>query len=132
MHDCIKQDALFEGYELVVRDIAICIRLIDIFMEHDPVYKTWLHRSYSGKLRFIKREDGLYEMDETDKKPVADVPVYVNVRNERRFFRNTPISDALAKGDRDGAIRYTVSLRIQKALHLYHLIREYHLFEWWD
>ncbi len=101
-------------------------------MEHDPVYKTWLHRSYSGKLRFIKREDGLYKMDETDKKPVADVPVYVNVRNERRFFRNTPIKDALAKGDRDGAIHQTVSLRVQKALHLYHLIREYHLFEWWD
>ena len=132
MHDCIKREGHLENNAIVVRDIAICIRLIDIFMEDDAVYNTWLHHSFSGKLKFRKLENNLYELDETDRKPIADYPVYVNVRNERRFFRATPIMDAKAVGNRDKAILSTVSLRQQKALHLYHLIREYNLLTWWD
>ena len=110
MHDCIKQEGHLENNAIVVRDIAICIRLIDIFMENDAVYKTLLHQSFSG----------------------ADFPVYVNVRNERRFFRVTPIKDAQAEGNRDKVFFSIISLRQQKALHLYHLIREYNLLTWWD
>ena len=96
MRDCIKQENHLANNEFVVRDIGICIRLIDIFMEDDPVYKTWLDRSYSGtKLRFRKLEDGNYELVDDDRKPLADIPVYVNVRNERRFFRKTPIKESL-------------------------------------
>lgn len=83
-------------------------------------------------MRFRKLEKDLYTLDDTDRKPIADYPVYVNVRNERRFFRHTPIKDAQTAGDRDKAILSIVSLRQQKALHLYHLIREYKLLEWWD
>jgi hypothetical protein len=132
MHDCIKRESRLEHKDFVVRDIAICIRLIDIFMEDDAVYNTWLHQSFSGEMRFRKLEDGNYELDDTDRKPLADLPVYVNVRNERRFFRATPIRDAQAEDNRDKAILSTVSLRQQKALHLYHLIREYKLLTWWD
>ena len=157
MHDYIEQEGHFEGKELVVRDIAICIRLIDIFMENDAVHNTWLHQSFSGDMRFRKLEDGNYELDDTNRKPIADYPVYVNVRNERRFFRATPIKDAIereqsdvyinsaereharpkvknaqSEGDRDKVILSTVSLRQQKALHLYHLIREYKLLTWWE
>lgn len=95
-------------------------------------YNTWLHQSFSGEMRFRKLADGNYQLDDTDRKPLADLPVYVNVKNERRFFRATPIRDAQAEGDRDKAILSTVSLRQQKALHLYHLIREYNLLTWWD
>ena len=132
MHDCIKRESCLEHKDFVVRDIAICIRLIDIFMEDDAVFNTWLHQSFSGEMRFRKLEDDLYELDDTDRKPIADYPVYVNVRNEKRFFRCTPIKDAQSEGDRTRAILSIVSLRQQKALHLYHLIREYKLFEWWD
>lgn len=132
MRDCIKQEGHLENNAAVVRDIAICIRLIDIFMEDDAVYNTWIHQSFSGDMRFRKLENGLYQLDDTDRKPIADFPVYVNVRNERRFFRSTPIKDAQQKGDRDSAILSIVSLRQQKALHLYHLIREYKLLTWWD
>ena len=132
MHDYIDQEGHFEGKELVVRDIAICIRLIDIFMEDDAVFNTWLHQSFSGEMRFRKLKDGLFALDDTDRKPIADYPVYVNVKNEHRFFRSTPIRDAQTTGDRDRAIRSIVSLRQQKALHLYHLIREYKLLTWWD
>lgn len=124
MHDCIKREGHLENNAIVVRDIAICIRLINIFMEDDAVYNTWLHQSFSGNLKFRKLENGLYELDDIDRKPIANFLVYVNVRNERRFFRATPIRDAQQKSNRDKTILSTVSLRQQKALHLYHLIRE--------
>ena len=97
------------------------------------LHATWLDRSYSGtRLRFRKLEDGNYELVDDDRKPLADLPVYVNVRNERRYFRCTPIKDALSENRRDWSIHLKISLRKQKALHLYHLIREYKLFDWWD
>jgi hypothetical protein len=71
------------------------------------------------------------DSEDEEKKPNRNYPVYVNVRNECRFFRATPIMDAKAVGNRDKAILSTVSLRQQKALHLYHLIREYNLLTWW-
>jgi len=132
MHDCIQREGHLENHELVLREIAICIRLIDIFVEDDAAYKTWLHRSYSGKLRFRKLDNGYYELMDEEKRPLADFPVYVNARNERRFFRSTPISDAQRNQDRDRFIHSIISLRQQKALHLYHLIREYKILGWWD
>ncbi len=82
-------------------------------------HNTWLHQSFSGDMKFRKLENGLYQLDDTDRNPIADYPVYVNVRNERRFFRATPIRDAQTERDRDRAILSTVNLRQQKALHLY-------------
>lgn len=131
MHDCIKCNSCLEHKDYVVRDIAICIRLIDIFMEEDAVFKSWLHQSFSGEMKYTKVEDNLYELDDLDDQSIIDFPSYVNVRNERRFFRRTPIKDALSKGNRASAILSITSLRQEKALHLYHLIREYKLFEWW-
>ena len=132
MHDFFKRESCLERKDFVARDIAICICLIDIFMEDDAVYNTWLNQSYSGKMKFRKVENDIYELDDTDRKPIADYPVFVNVRNEKRVFRCTPIKDAQSEGDRKRAILSIVSLRQQTALHLYHLIREYKLFEWWD
>lgn len=132
MHDCIKREGHLENNALVVHEIAICIRLIDIFMEDDATHNTWLDRSFSGSRKVRKLENGNYAVDESDKTPLADYPVYVNTRNERRFFRSTPIKDALSEGRRDFAILSIVSLRQEKALHLYHLVREYKLLGWWD
>ena len=131
MHDCIKSESCLEHKDFVVRDIAICIRLIDIFMEEDAVFKSWLHQSFSGEMKYTKVEDNLYELDDLDDQSIIDFPAYVNVRNERRFFRRTPIKDALYACNRTSAILSITSLRQEKALHLYHLIREYKLFEWW-
>jgi hypothetical protein len=131
MHDCIKCNSCLEHKDYVVRDIAICIRLIDIFMEEDAVFKSWLHQSFSGEMKYTKVEDNLYELDYLDDQSIIDFPAYVNVRNERRFFRRTPIKDALYAGNRTSAILSITILRQEKAFHLYHLIREYKLFEWW-
>lgn len=132
MHDYFKHDGHLENNDIVMRDIAICICLIDIFMQDDAAYNTWLHKSYSWEFKWRKLEDGTYELDDSNITPLADFPVYVNVRNERRFFRTTPIKDAQQKGDKDGAIHLITRLRQDKALHLYHLIREYRLMTWWD
>ena len=115
-----------------IRDIAICIRRIDIIMEEDAVFKSWLHQFFSGELKYTKVGDNLYEVDVDEDRPIADFPVYVNVRNERRFFRRTPIKDAQSEGNRTKVILTIPRLRQQKALHLCHLIREYKLFEWWS
>ena len=132
MHDYFKYQGHPEVNRMAPRDIAICIRLIDIFMEDDAAYNTWLHKSFSDELKWRKLEDGTYELDDSNITPLADFPVYVNVRNERRFFRTTPIKDAQQKGDKDGAIHLITRLRQEKALHLYHLIREYKLMTWWN
>lgn len=132
MCDCFKSEGHLANNAFVVRDIGICIRLIDIFMEEDAFFKTWLHQSFSAEMKFRKLEDGNYKLDDTNRKSIANFSVYVNVRNERRFFRSTPIRDAQLEGNRDKTILSIVSLRQQKALHLYHLIREYKLFGWWS
>lgn len=131
MHDYFKTSDITEDNKFTARDIAICIRLIDIFMENDAVYNTWLHKSFSGELKFTKVGDNLYEVDNGEDRPIADYPVYVNVRNEKRFFRRTPIKDAQSENDRTRVIHFIASLRKEKALHLYHLIREYKLYGWW-
>ena len=132
MHDYFKHDGHLENNDIVARDIAICIRLIDIFMEDDAAYNTWLHKSYSDELKWRKLEDDTCELDDSNFTPLAEFPVYVNIRNEQRFFRNTPIKNAQQEGHRDNAIQLTTRLRQEKALHLYHLIREYKLMTWWD
>ena len=53
MHDYIEREGHFENSSLVVRELAICIRLIDIFMEDDAVHNTWLHQSFSGDLSIV-------------------------------------------------------------------------------
>lgn len=131
MHDHIKRNSYLEHKDFVVRDIAICIRLIDIIMEEDAVYKNWLN-SLSGKFVYTKIGENMNEVDVEWDRPIADYPVYVNIRNERRFLRHTPIKNAQSEGDRERAILSIPRLRQEKALHLYHLIREYKLFEWWD
>ena len=131
MYDYFKTSDITEDNKYTARDIAICIRLIDIFMGDDAVYKTWLNQSFSGELKSTKVGDNLYELVSLEDQRIADYPVYVNVRNERRFFRRTPINDAQSEENRTRVIHFITRLRQEKALHLYHLIREYKLFEWW-
>ena len=101
-------------------------------MHDDAAYNTSLHKSYSWEFKWRKLEDDTYELDDSNFTPLPDFPIYMNVRNEQRFFCNTPIKNALQEGHRDHAIQLTTRLRQEKALHLYHLIREYKLMTWWD
>lgn len=102
-----------------VRDLALCDKLISIILEEDPVYNEHLNHV----------RDKRWEMY-----------AYVNDRNERRFFRDTPIKKNKEEeypyqgedGRNDRIVMLKMSLRELKALHLYNLIREYRMFHWWD
>lgn len=119
------------GDELVARDLRICIKLIDIIKENDAPYLNWLHES-SKDLKMItkKAENDRYHIEFEQLRPDTDFQKYVNVRNAKRFLRKE-----LNEKDFDSRRSYIhekISLRLLKALHLYHLIREYRILDWWN
>ena len=64
-----------------IRDIRICDKLISIILEEDNAHKAHTHQVVAEK-------------DINKFSWVTDV-VYVNTKNEYRFFRRTPIKDNL-------------------------------------
>lgn len=110
----------FVGWENVVRDMKICINLIDIFTEKKELF------NYTGSLKFIPVKDSPYkEVDASSLKYHCNV--YVNTKNIERF---------IPKGKDNPHIDYWKEhpheLYILKAKHLYHKIREEKDGAWWD
>lgn len=132
MRDYLSEARRHVGWEQNVRELNICIRLIDIITEEDSTYKTWIKRRYIGEMKWKKREDGCFELLDAGIDNSVSFPCYINTRNERRFFRDEPIKNARKYGNEGAAQTYSVSLRKLKAMHLYNLIREYKMWEWWD
>lgn len=100
------------GWEYQVREINICIKLIDIILENDIHYKSWLKASYGYN---------------TPRTPVK-FPVYINARNYKRFC------PTYGGFNEDSGIYWSLmaDYRRVKAMHLYNKIRAYKMFEWWD
>lgn len=98
------------GWEKTVREMNLCVQLIDIILEDDKYYKSWLEANYGIKGKFTK------------------FPIYVNVKNYKRFFKQVdtlPDNDVLYE-------HFKIELRKVKALHLYNKIRSYKMLSWWD
>lgn len=89
--------------EKVVRDLKICIKLIDIILERDEDYKETIDRILQGK----------------------EPPFYTNVRNCKRFYYRWEIKDF------EKYPPLKAELRRIKALRLYNKIRN-NIFIWWD
>jgi hypothetical protein len=54
MHDYFKYQGHPEANRMAARDLAICIRLIDIFMQDDAAYNTWSSKSpYFPRARIL-------------------------------------------------------------------------------
>lgn len=116
MADYFERKNRFVGVEKVVKDIRICIKLIDIICENDAPYKSWLHQSYGG---YVKDFEELEEVK---------FPKYVNIRNRHRF-----LSKDFLNGDYPNIFNSLLAeYRRIKALALYNKIRTYKLFSWWD
>jgi hypothetical protein len=64
-----KKSQLVVGWELQVRDLTICDKLIDIILEEDKQYQSWLHSNYNISAKDRWQNKGL------------KFPIYVNVRN---------------------------------------------------
>ena len=113
-----KKSQLVVGWELQVRDLTICDKLIDIILEEDKQYQSWLHSNYNISAKDRWQNKGL------------KFPIYVNVRNYKRFLPQ-------ARYDATDMVpflieNFKISLRQQKALYLYNKIRAYRMQYWWD
>lgn len=121
--DYIEANDRFVGCEFVVRDIRLCVRLIEI-LKHETDY---FH--FNGEIRFVPSgkvdEDGneIMELKPTpDFEYVCDVNV--NKRNINRFARNQKEKETFENQPHE--------LYLRKARCLYHKIRSEREQEWWD
>lgn len=98
------------GWERTVWEMNVCIQLIDIILEEDKYYKSWLHNSFGGY--------------NCSAKPF---PIHVNVRNISRFMKNYTLPE-------NSELRNHIipEIRRIKALYLYNRIRALKLMTWWD
>jgi hypothetical protein len=116
MMNYINKTRRFVGYQTVIRDMQICIKLIDIVLEEDIPYKSWLHQSYGHP---VKDFEALEE---------AKFPKYINIKNRHRF-----LDKDFFNGDYPNIFNSLLAeYRKRKALALYNKIRTYKLFSWWD
>jgi hypothetical protein len=116
MAEYFKKSKRLVGWEFQVRDCELCVKLLDIVMEKDPYYNSWLHQAY-GDLNFENKQ--------------VKFPVYVNVKNAERFWKgfNQKLEDYSQKQILEAMKSH---LRSEKAFHLYHKIRMYRMRNWWD
>ena len=113
-----QKSQLVVGWELQVRDLTICDKLIDIILEEDKHYRSWLHSNYNISAKDRWQNKGL------------KFPIYVNIKNYKRFLPQANIKEI------DNHLflveNFKISLRQQKALYLYNKIRAYRMQHWWD
>lgn len=111
-----KKSQLTVGWEFQVRDCELCVKLLDIVMEKDPYYKSWLRQAYNGP-----------PFEDTK----INFPKYINTRNADRFWKgfNEKIEDYSKKKILEAMKAH---LRSEKAFQLYHKIRMYRMYNWWD
>lgn len=114
-----KKHQRFVGVEQVIRNMEICIKLIDIFLEEDKLFH------YTGDIKFEPLEDGNYEFKNNDLKYHCDVKV--NLRNIKRF-----ITDDSFEYFKKFYKEYPHEFFILKAKALYHKIRFENDGTWWD
>ena len=108
------------GIEYPIRDMKICTNLLDIILEEDAKYRTYLDQfGDENYISVIPAGEHLSKV-EFNKELEPKFPGYINVRNAKRFVRFT---DGLDKDI------YKVEVRKVKALHLYNRIRN-NMFSW--
>lgn len=98
-------------WELDVRDMNICLKLLDIILEKDQYYTSWLNNCY-----------GI-----TPHKQLP-FPVYVNMRNYKRFIPTIDVD----KYNESLLSHLHSNIRKEKAMYLYNKIRAYKMLGWWD
>jgi hypothetical protein len=98
------------GWERTVWEMNLCVQLIDIILENDKYYNSWLNANYGVNGKF------------------TEFPLYVNLKNYKRFFKQVdtlPDNNVLYE-------HFKIEVRKVKALHLYNRIRALKLMTWWD
>lgn len=106
------------GWELQVRDCDLCVKLIDIILERDKYYESYLETNYGEAALIIRKDNPNYQVP---------FPKYINTRNIHRFMPNVDLNENPKMFE-----HLKASLRTVKAMHLYNKIRAYRMFHWWD
>lgn len=107
------------GIEFTIRDLKLCVSLLDIILEQDAPMKTYMEDNYglNGKVKMSFGEDNVLKVEERDS--AYKTPVHVNTRNYKRFgFKEEPEKIVL------------MDYRRVKALRLYNKLRN-RSFSWW-
>ena len=68
IRDYIAKHKRHVDWELDVRDMNICLKLLDIILEKDQYYRSWLDNCYGSRPH-----------------KQLPFPVYVNLKNYKRF-----------------------------------------------
>lgn len=118
MSDYFEKEDRFVGVEKVVKDIRLCIKLIDIICEKDKYYLSWLHENFTTNKDIF-----------SDNYSEVSFPKHVNTRNANRFLRPHNFLENCNKKIYQSLL---VEYRRTKALHLYNKIKTYKLFSWWS
>lgn len=124
------------------KEIAICIRLIDIFLENDPASKAYyesLEKSTIMKTKALP--NGTHQLLVEHPEPIK-FPKHVNHRNEKRFHSSNSLilTEAIADEKADPGnilLKNRVTLlksefRKEKAFYLYNKIRALKMTSWYD
>lgn len=126
MADTFEKANFFEGCEFVVRDMRICVSLLDIVMEKSHCYnllheKNLIQKSNNKKSFHYNANDFKYVRTHN-----------VNSKNAERFMDDETIELYFGKDASDTVrILGEDDLRQLKAWRLYCKIRAEHLREWW-
>ena len=107
-----QKSQLTEGWELQVRDLKLCDKLISIVLEEDKYYRSWLDNCYGSRPH-----------------KQLPFPVYVNSKNYKRFM---PLVEKFGHDNVHLQASMNINLRQTKALYLYNKIRAYRMECWWD
>lgn len=120
LRDCISKYQSHVNLWRDIRNMNWATSCLEIVLENGCSY------SNGEECFFTKGPDerGLYELvpNPTHK---WIMPIYVNTKNYKRFWKHYPENSNLEELDKD-------YLRIEKAWYLYNKIRKEHLREWWS
>lgn len=115
----------FVGVEQVIRDMRICLSLLEIIMGERKLFHFDGHLTFKGIDEEEKEklgEDAVEIVESPDFKYNCDVNV--NLRNIKRFVNNEKEAEFYQKMPHE--------LYELKAEHLYHKIRATREMRWWD
>ena len=126
-----KMETSFFAHERTwkdIRDMKLCVKLLDIILGEDPKYINYMNK-YSSEdygLKFTKNEDGEFIVI-SSKTQTFDC--YVNINNASRFDFDLKDIDIESK-HKDLMEDLKTEVRKVKSLYLYNKIRN-KMMHWW-
>lgn len=114
------------GIEYTIRDMKMCVKLLDIIFEDDAPSKMYSDAYLKVKLFDVepKDENSYSRFVRTDQK-IPKFPVRINIRNAKRFWKNWS-----GEENSERLLLLLPEIRRMKALFLYNKLRN-RCFRWW-